>query len=111
MKRKIFTKLRKEAEEETVGKRAHLYEHTPGRIVYANLGGPLNNVPVQLYSFTLHPECTRAVYRAKKRAYLRARRATTGVLKRYRTGFGSRARARGESYGPTRTEMDIHPGN
>ena len=92
-----FTHLRKEAEEETVGKRAHLYEHTPTKLIYMNLGGPLTNVPLQLYTYTLHPQCTRAVYRAKKRVFLR--RAPASMRKRYLTGFGSRARARNRNYG------------
>ena len=91
-----FTEIRKIAEEETVGNRAHLYEHTNERNKYYQLG-PMKRIPFQTYTFTLHEECTRKVYlqlKALKKVELREARSPTRPKRRYIVGFGSRLRIR-----------------
>lgn len=98
MKRQLLTKLRHHAERKTVGKRYHLYVPKMGKIrKYPIPGG---TVPIQLYHFTLHPECTRAKYRKLKRRFIREERRLPKPHKRIIPGFGSRARAKGKEYGP-----------
>jgi hypothetical protein len=108
IQRAVLKAIRKLSLDETVGKRPHLYEHKLGKIRKYPMvvQGIPTQVPVQLYHFTLHPECTRAVYRAHKRSYLknRARKHITQPKHRYITGFGSRARARGQEYGPSHSD-------
>lgn len=103
----LLKAIRKLSMDETIGKRPHLYEPKPGKIRNFPMivRGNAAQVPVQLYHYTLHPECTRAVYRAHKRSLkIRARRHITQPKHRYITGFGSRARARGQEYGPSHSD-------
>jgi hypothetical protein len=94
----VLKSIRKLAMKQTIGKRPHLYVPKLGTI--KKYHGAMGTVPIQTYHFTLHPECTRAVYRMHKRTYLRSIAPSTTPIKRYITGFGSRARARGKEYGP-----------
>lgn len=91
-----FTEIKKIAEEETVGNRAHLWEHTNPRIKYYSLG-PMNRIPFHTYTFVLHDECTRKVYRqlkALKKVELREARRPPPPKRRYIAGFASQLRVR-----------------
>lgn len=91
-----FTAQRKEAEEETVGNRAHLWEYTNSRIRHYQLG-PMQRIPFQTYTFVLHEECTRKVYlqlKALKKVELREARSPTRPKRRYIAGFASLLRVR-----------------
>ena len=91
-----FTEIRKIAEEETVGNRAHLWEHINPRVKYYQLG-PIQKIPFQTYTFVLHDECTRKVYRqlkALEKIRLREERRTTHPKQRYIAGFASQLRVR-----------------
>lgn len=97
-----FTEIKKIAEEETVGNRAHLWEFTNRRIRHYNLPGsidkpPMFDIPFQTYTFTLHDECTRKVYlqlKALKKAELREARRPQRPKRRYIAGFASQLRVR-----------------
>jgi len=66
-RRQLLKKLRTKARELTVGKRAHLYTHVATKM--RQYPGPLRIViPMQMYTFVLHPQCTRAVYKKLKKA-------------------------------------------
>lgn len=95
---KKFTEARKEALDETVGNRYHLYEHINPRVKYYALG-PMRRIPFQTYTFTLHDECTRKVYKQLKALQKEANRVHQVIHRRYIPGFASRARARGKPYG------------
>jgi len=80
-----------------VGNRAHLYEHINPRIKRYNLGVLIQDVPFQTYTFVLHEECTRKVYKqlkALKKVELREARSPTRPKRRYIVGFGSLIRTR-----------------
>jgi hypothetical protein len=92
-----FTKLRKIAQQETVGNRAHLYEHINPRIRRYNLGPLIQDIPFKTYTFVLHEECTRKVYlqlKALKKVELREARSPTRPKRRYIVGFASLMRIR-----------------
>jgi len=91
-----FTAQRKEAEEETVGNRAHLWEHSNPRVKHYNLG-PMQRIPFQTYTWSLHEDCTRKVYlqlKALKKVELREARSPTRPKRRYIAGFASQLRVR-----------------
>jgi hypothetical protein len=92
-----FTEQRKIAEEETIGNRAHLWEYINPRIKRYNLGVLIQDVPFQTYTFVLHEECTRKVYKqlkALKKVELREARSPTRPKRRYIAGFASLLRVR-----------------
>jgi len=91
-----FTEIRKTAEEETVGNRMHLYEHTNPRVRYYSLG-PIQKIPFQTYTFVLHDECTRKVYlqlKALRKIERREERRPQRPKRRYIAGFASQLRVR-----------------
>ena len=96
-----FTKLRKIARKQTIGKRTHLWEHTNPRVKHYQLG-PMEKIPFQTYTFSVHPETTRGTYLTMKKQLKRELQAAkhANIRRRYVTGFGSRARTRGQDYGP-----------
>jgi hypothetical protein len=95
---KRFTNQRKEAFDETVGNRYHLYEHTNPRTKHYSLG-PMRKIPFQTYTFVLHDDCTRKVYKQLKALQQEATRVHQTIHPRSIPGFGSRARSRGKPYG------------
>ena len=89
VRNRVRKSLRKRALDRTVGKRAHLWVHKLGSI--RKFPGPQGSlVPVQLYHFTLHPQCTRAVYRKMKRRFFKAHRRLPPPNKRYIPAFSTR---------------------
>jgi len=97
-----FTEIRKIAQEETVGNRAHLYVHANPRTRRYNLPGsidkpPMFDIPYQTYTFELHDECTRKVYlqlKKLKQIELREERRPQRPKRRYIVGFASLMRIR-----------------
>ena len=95
---KKFTEQRKEAFDETVGNRYHLYEQTNHRIKYYALG-PMQRIPFHTYTFVLHEDCTRKVYKQLKALAQELTHVQQDASSRRVIGFGSRARTRGKPYG------------
>ena len=92
-----FTELRKIAQAETVGNRAHLWVYSNPRIRHYSLGPMMNNIPFKTHTFGLHDECTRKVYlqlKALKKVELREARRPQRPKRRYIVGFGSLIRIR-----------------
>lgn len=95
-----FTQERKEAFDETVGNRYHLYEQTNHRIKYYALG-PMQRIPFHTYTFVLHDDCTRKVYKQLKKNQQEVNHVHQVVHPRRIVGLGSRARRRGKEFGAT----------
>lgn len=86
---RVLKEIWKRALNRTTGKRRHLWKHRLGTI--RKFPGPQGSlVPVQLYHFTLHPQCTRAVYRKMKRRFFKAHRRLPPPNKRYIPAFSTR---------------------
>lgn len=102
MKKKHLIPLREEALDETVGNRYHLYIKHPTKI--HKFPGPMNTViPIQVYTYELHDECTRKVYLQLKALKKLDQRRPPEPKRRYITGFGSRIRTRNPSQWEQRT--------
>lgn len=73
MKKSITKDFRALAEKMSVGKRPHLYEKE--QVGIREYAGPMNMIiPMVMFRFTLHPECTRALYRKQKKEFRRLER-------------------------------------
>jgi hypothetical protein len=88
-----FAQARKDALDESVGKRWYLYEETNVGIKHYHLG-PMRHIPFQTYTAVLHEECGKAIYKLLKKQQKEARRAVQVIHRRYTPGFASRKRAR-----------------